>query len=87
MLATLFLVAVVAVPLLLGGVAAYVGRPWWWAAVAAVVLVLLAVLPPPEEGEPRVAADDLVFLAVLALVAVGLVWLGALAGRRLRTSA
>lgn len=86
MLEALFLVAIIAVPLLAGAVAAYLGRPWWWAALAAVVLFFaFAIIPPPEEGEPRVEAGDIVFLAILALIAVALVWVGALLGRRLRS--
>jgi hypothetical protein len=49
-----------------------------------VILIAFAVLPPPEEGQPRVQAGDLAFLAVVAVMAVGLVWVGALLGRRLR---
>jgi hypothetical protein len=82
-LEALFLIAIVAVPLLGGAVATYIGRPWWWAAVVAVVLLFaFAIIPPPEEGESRLVAGDLVFLAVLALVAVGLVWIGAWLVRR-----
>jgi uncharacterized membrane protein YhaH (DUF805 family) len=85
MLEAIFLASIVVVPILAGGVVAYLGRPWWWAALAAViVLMLLAILPPPEEGEPRVAAGDIVFLVIVALIAVALVWLGAVLGRRLR---
>jgi hypothetical protein len=84
-LEAVFLASIVVVPLVAGAAVAYLGRPWWWAAVAAVViLIAFAVLPPPEEGEPRVQAGDLAFLAVVALIAVGLVWVGALLGRRLR---
>lgn len=55
------------------------------AALAAVVLLFLfAILPEPEEGEPRVAAGDIVFLLLVALIAVALVWVGGLLGRRLR---
>ena len=80
----LLVLAVLGAPLALGAGAGATGRPWWWAAVAAVVLfVAAAVLPAPEEGEPRVAAGDIGFLAVVALVVVGLTWLSALAGRRL----
>jgi hypothetical protein len=80
-----FLVSIVAVPLLAGAVVAYLGRPWWWAAVVAVVvLFVFAIAPAPEEGEPRVAAADIAFLVVVALIAVALVWLGAFLGRRLR---
>lgn len=85
MLEAIFLASIVVVPLLAGALAAYLGRPWWWAALAAVViLILFAIVPPPEEGESRVAAGDIVFLLVLALIAVALVWVGALLGRRLR---
>ncbi len=85
MLEAVFLISIVVVPLVAGAAVAYVRKPWWWAALAAVVvLVALAILPPPEEGEPRVQAGDLAFLAVVALIAVALVWAGALLGRRLR---
>jgi hypothetical protein len=40
-----------------------------------VILVLFAIVPAPEGGEPRVAADDLLFLLVVALIAVALGWL------------
>ena len=84
-LEAIFLASIIVVPLLAGAVSAYLGRPWWWAALAAVVvLFLFAILPPPEEGEPRVAAGDILFLLIVALIAVALVWLGALLGRRLR---
>jgi hypothetical protein len=85
-LEALFLVAIVAVPLLAGAVATYLAKPWWWAALAAAVLLFaFAIIPPPEEGEARVAGDDLAFLAILALIAVALVWIGALLARRLRS--
>ncbi len=85
MLEALFLASVVVVPLLLGAVASYLAKPWWWAAVAAVVvLALLAIAPTPEQGEPRVAADDVVFLLVLSVVGVALVWAGAQLTRRRR---
>ena len=85
MIEAIFLISLVVVPVLAGGVAAYLGRPWWWAAIAAVViLVLLAVLPPPEPGEPRVDAEDVVFLLVVALIAIALVWVGSLMGSRMR---
>ena len=81
----LLLLAVVAVPVLLGAAAVLVARPWWWAALAAaVVFFVVAIAPEPEEGESRVAAGDLVFLAVVALFVAGLTWLGARATRRLR---
>ena len=64
------------------------GRPWWWGAVVAVVLFLVAALAPePEQGESRLAAGDLVFLLVVALIVTGLAWLGArLAGRFARSA-
>lgn len=85
MLEAIFLISIVVVPVLAGAVVAYLGRPWWWAALAAVViLILFAILPSPEEGEPRVAAGDILFLVFVALIAVALVWGGAFLGRRLR---
>jgi hypothetical protein len=88
MLEAIFLASVVVVPLLAGAVVAYLGRPWWWAAIVAVVfLVLFAIVPAPEEGEPRVAAEDFLFILILAVIAVALVWLGGLLGRRLRPDA
>jgi 4-hydroxybenzoate polyprenyltransferase len=78
------LVAVALVPLALGIAFAYARRPWWWGAVAAVAVFLVAaILPEPEEGESRVAAGDIAFLVIVAALVVGLVWLGAVAGRRL----
>jgi hypothetical protein len=85
-LEALFLIAIVVVPLLAGAVATYLRRPWWWAALAAVVLLFaFAIIPPPEEGESRLVADDLVFLAILALIAVALVWVGGRLARRRRS--
>jgi hypothetical protein len=85
-LEALFLAAIVVVPLAAGAAATYLAKPWWWAALVAVVLLFLfAILPEPEEGEPRVAAGDLVFLLLVALIAVALVWVGGLLGRRLRS--
>jgi hypothetical protein len=85
MVEAIFLVSIVVVPILAGAAATYFARPWWWAALASVVILfLLAIVPAPEEGEPRVAAGDLVFLAIVALLAVALVWIGAFLGRRLR---
>jgi len=78
------LFAVVLAPLILGAALGYTNRPWWWGAVAAVVLFLIAAITPePEAGEPRVAAGDLGFLAVVALVVIGLTWLGSFLGRRI----
>jgi apolipoprotein N-acyltransferase len=76
------LIAVVAVPLGIGFATAYVRRPWWWGAIVAVVVFLVAaVAPEPEEGESRLVAGDLLFLLIVALVVVGLTWLGARVGR------
>jgi apolipoprotein N-acyltransferase len=80
----IFLVGLVGVPLLVGGVLGYLRRPWWWAAVAAVVVfLLLVIIPPPEEGESRVASGDIAFLLVAALIVAGIAWVGAFLGRRL----
>jgi apolipoprotein N-acyltransferase len=80
----IFLLGLLAVPLLVGGVLGYLGRPWWWAAVAAVVVfLLLVIIPPPEEGESRVAIGDIGFLLVASLVVAGVAWVGAFLGRRL----
>jgi hypothetical protein len=77
------LIAVIAVPVLLGVVLAHLGRPWWWGAIAAIVIFLAAaILPEPEAGEPRVATGDVLFLVVVALVGVGLVRLGAFVASR-----
>ena len=75
----------IAIPLALGALAVYLARPWWWAAILAVAIFLVAAIAPePEEGESRVAAGDLVFLLVVALLIAGLTWLGAWALRGLR---
>jgi hypothetical protein len=76
-------VAVFALPVVAGAIARLAGRPWWWGAALAIVVILVAALAPePEAGESRLVAGDLVFLLVVALIAVGLAWLGAsLAGR------
>ncbi len=79
----LLVVAVVAVPLALGGALAYAGRPCWGAVVAVAVALVASILPESEEGEARVAAGDVLFLLVAAALVVGLVWLRAFAGRRL----
>jgi 4-hydroxybenzoate polyprenyltransferase len=80
------LLAILAVPLVVGGATVYVARPWWWGAVVAVAVFLVAAIAPePEEGESRVAGGDVVFLLVVSLFVAGLVWIGAwLARRRLR---
>jgi len=78
------LIAVAAVPLLLGAVLGYLRRPWWWGAIVAVVVALAAaILPEPEAGEPRLASSDLLFVLALALVVTMLTWLGAGLGRRI----
>ena len=85
MVEAIFLASIILVPLIAGVVVAYLRRPWWWAAVAAVVILFLfAILSPVEEGESRLAAGDILFLLIVALIAVALVWVGALLGRRLR---
>lgn len=79
------LVAVVAIPIALGVVTVYAGWPWWWGAILAIATFLVAAIAPtPEEGEARVAAEDLVFLLVVALLVAGLAWLGAWLARRFR---
>ena len=79
----LLVVAVFAVPVLLGVGAAMLRRPWWWAAVAAAVIALVAmVAPEPEPGEPRLAAGDIGFVVVVLAFVVALVWVGNLLGRR-----
>ena len=78
------LIAVAALPLLLGAVLGYLRRPWWWGAIVAVVVALAAaILPAPEAGESRFASGDLLFVLALALVATMLTWLGAALGRRI----
>jgi drug/metabolite transporter (DMT)-like permease len=78
------LLAVAAVPLLLGAVLGYLRRPWWWGAIVAVVVALAAaILPQPEAGESRLASGDLLFVLALALVVTMLTWLGAALGRRI----
>jgi drug/metabolite transporter (DMT)-like permease len=60
-------------------------RPWWWAAIVAIVVAMVAAIAPaPELGEARVAAGDIPFLAIVAVVVSGLVWLGYFLTRRLR---
>jgi type VI protein secretion system component VasK len=81
----LLLLAVIAVPLAIGALTAYVARPWWWGALLAVTLAFVAAIAPePEAGESRVAAGDLVFLLIVALFVAGLTLLGAWTARRLR---
>ena len=83
----LLVAAVIAVPLVLGALASYFAKPWWWGAILAVAIFLVAAIAPePEEGESRVAAGDIVFLLVVALLVAGLIWVGAWAGRRHRRS-
>jgi hypothetical protein len=79
------LVAAIAVPVLLGAAASYLGKPWWWGALLAIAIVFVAAIAPePEEGESRLVAGDLVFLLVVALFVAALTWLGAWATRRVR---
>ena len=81
------LVAMIAVPVLIGAVTVYVAKPWWWGAVLAVLIFLIAAIAPePEEGESRVAGGDIAFLAVVALIVAALTWIGAWAMRRFRPS-
>lgn len=83
-IAEFLLILVLTLPFVLGAVAAYLLRPWWWAAVIAVVLALIVLIAPtPEPGEPRLAVEDLGFVAVVCLVVTALTWLGGLLGRRL----
>ena len=77
------MLAVIAVPLLLGAAAAYAARPWWWGALVAVAVFLVAAIAPaPEEGEARVSGGDVGFLLIVSLLVAGLAWLGAWAARR-----
>jgi hypothetical protein len=82
------LLAVVAVPILIGVAMSYLRRPWWLGAVAAICVFLVAALAPaPEEGESRVALGDLGFLVIMAGIVALLVWIGAwLTGRTRRKS-
>ena len=81
----LLLVAVVAVPLLVGAACVLLGRSWWWGALAAIAVFLIAAIAPaPEEGESRVALGDVGFLLIVAVLVAGLTWLGAWLMRRLR---
>jgi peptidoglycan/LPS O-acetylase OafA/YrhL len=80
----IFLLGLVGIPVVVGAILGYLNRPWWWAAVAAVVVFLLfVIIPAPEEGESRVAGDDIVFLIVASLIVAALAWVGSLLGRRL----
>ena len=80
------LLAVIAVPILIGAATAYLRRPWWWGAVVAICVFLVAALAPaPEEGESRVALGDVGFLVVVALVVASLVWLGSWLTGRIRS--
>jgi len=83
------LLAVIAVPILIGAGMSYLRRPWWWGAVAAIcILVIAALAPPPEEGESREALGDRGGLIIVAAIVTLLVWIGAwLTGRIRRKSA
>ena len=49
------LLAVIAVPILIGVGMSYLRRPWWWGAVAAIcIFVIAALAPPPEDGEWKI---------------------------------
>jgi drug/metabolite transporter (DMT)-like permease len=79
------IIATLVLPPILGVVAALMKRPWWWAAIVAVVVAMVAAIAPaPEPGEARVVAEDIPFLAVVAVVVSGLVWLGYFLTRRRR---
>ena len=82
------LIAVLVLPIVVGVATRYLRRPWWWGAIVASVAVFIAAIAPePEEGESRLVAGDLVFLAVVAAIASALVWFGFwLAGRYMRRS-
>jgi hypothetical protein len=82
------LLAVVALPIVIGASMPYLRRPWWWGAAAAIAIFLVAALaPPPEEGESRVALGDLGFLIIVAIIVALLVWIGSwLTGRIRRKS-
>jgi hypothetical protein len=81
----LLLLSIVAAPIAAGVLTALLGRPWWWGAILSIAVFLVAALvPEPEEGESRLAAGDLAFLLLVALVVAALTWLGAWTARRLR---
>ena len=81
----LMLIALLGLPVLLGALVGRAGRPWWLAAGIAIVLFnIAAIAPPTEPGEPRVAGDDLVFLAMCSVVVAGLTALGYWLSRRVR---
>ena len=84
-----FLLAVIAVPILIGVGMSYLRRPWWWGAVAAICIVVVAALaPPPAEGESRVKFGDRGGLIIVAAIVTLLVWISAwLTGRIRRKSA
>ena len=71
--AALMLFALLPLPLLLGAVLGWAGRAWWWAAAAGVVLFNVAAIAAPiEDGQPRVALDDVVFLLTCSVIIVGI---------------
>ena len=83
-----FLLAVIAVPILIGVGMSYFRRPWWRGAVAAIcIVVVVALAPPPAEGESRVKFGDRGGFIILAGVVTLLVWISAwLTGRIRRKS-
>ena len=84
-----FLVAAIAVPILIGVGMSYLRRPWWWGAVAAICIVVVAALAPPQaEGESRLKFGDRGGLIIVAAIVALLVWISAwLTGRIRRKSA
>jgi hypothetical protein len=49
----LLLLAVIAVPLAIGALTAYLARPWWWRALLAITLAFVA--PLRRAGSGRIA--------------------------------
>jgi hypothetical protein len=83
------MLAVIAVPIVIGVGMSYLRRPWWWGAAAAIcIFVIAALAPPPEEGKSHEALGDRGGLIVVAAIVALLVWIGAwLTGRIRRKSA
>jgi uncharacterized membrane protein len=73
----LMLLALLPIPLVLAAVLGKADRPWWWAAAAGITLFhIAAIAPAPEPGQPRVAGDDVLFLAICSTVITGVAALG-----------